>query len=200
MHFMHNKKVLGNRMPEAKPAIEEIQRIWEQAECLRTEDQVSRAIDAIAAKIEKDLQHTNPLVLCVMKGGLVFCGQLLLRLPFPLEVDYLHATRYGQKTEGGELEWIVDFSVDVKDRTILIVDDILDRGQTLAAIVEQLQTLGAKQVKTAVLVDKQLSDPIPDRITADYVAMKVEDRFLFGFGMDFKGYFRNAAGIYAAVV
>ncbi len=149
----------------------------------------------MAIKIKQQLGEQNPLVLCVMTGDLVPAGMLLPRLDFALNLDYIHATRYGHKTEGGELEWIVKPSKPLKDRIVLLVDDILDEGLTLEAIIHDCKSAGAKAVYSAVLVEKIRSRSID--IKADFVGVEVEDRYLFGFGMDYKGYLRNAAGIYA---
>ena len=128
------------------------------------------------------LADSNPLVLCVMTGGVVFCGQLLPRLDFPLDFDYLHATRYGPETQGGKISWRSAPWIPVKERTVLVVDDILDEGVTLAAVKESLTRLGAARVLVAVFADKVNGKPKP--VSADFVGLTVPDRFVFGFGMD----------------
>ena len=166
-----------------------------EADCLFTAQQVEAALDTLAESISAKQANNNPLVLCVMNGGLIVAGALLLRLDFPLEQDYLHATRYRGETQGGELKWLAEPSHILKGRHILIVDDILDEGYTLAAIAEHCRQAGATSVETVVLVEK-----IHERkqgFQADYIGLEVEDRYLFGYGMDYKGYLRNAAGIFA---
>ncbi|HHI92094.1 MAG TPA: hypoxanthine-guanine phosphoribosyltransferase [Gammaproteobacteria bacterium] len=172
-----------------------IQKVRIEADCLFSAEQVSAALNSMAEKISARHRDNHPLVLCVMNGGLIVTGELLLRLDFPLEQDYLHATRYRGKTQGGELKWLVEPRSSLKDRHVLVVDDILDEGYTLAAIVAYCQQAGARSVETVALVEK-----IHNRkhgIKADYIGLEVEDRYLFGYGMDYKGYLRNAAGIFA---
>ena len=135
------------------------------------------------------------LVLCVMTGGVIFCGQLLPKLDFPLDFDYLHATRYGPETQGGKISWRMAPWTPVKGRTVIILDDILDEGLTLAAIVERMKELGARACYTAVATDKLNGKNKP--LKADFVALTVPDRFVFGYGMDVRGAFRNLPAIYA---
>ena len=130
-----------------------------------------------------------------MSGGVPFAGHLMTQLNFPLEFDYLHVTRYGQETSGGALSWRSAPWTSVKDRVVIVLDDILDEGMTLAAIVERLKELGAKACYTAVATEKLNGKKKP--IKADFVALTVPDRFVFGFGMDVRGHFRNLPAIYA---
>jgi hypoxanthine phosphoribosyltransferase len=141
------------------------------------------------------LDGTDPIVMCVMNGGLILTAELLLRLHFPLEVSYLHATRYDNATTGGDLSWRVLPGPEVAGRTVLLVDDVLDAGHTLAAIVAQLHLLGAQRVITAVLVEKDVVRATPVRL--DEAALRCPNRYLFGHGMDYRGHWRNLAGIYA---
>jgi len=173
-----------------------IQDVYKKSTRLFTTDEVDAALDRMAIDIHQRLQDTNPVLLCVMIGGLVPMGNLLPRLDFPLEVDYVHATRYRGETTGGELHWKVRPSVNLTDRTVLIVDDILDGGITLAAIVEEVKALGAKTVLTAVLVDKYQKRVENGLKHADFVGLQIEDHYIFGYGMDYHEYLRNAPGIF----
>ncbi|MDX1696336.1 MAG: hypoxanthine-guanine phosphoribosyltransferase [Ketobacteraceae bacterium] len=178
-------------------SLEEVERVWNEADCLWSEQQVERAIDGVAQKIEQDMQNENPLVLTVMNGGLVFTSKVIMRLTIPLELDYIHVSRYGFGLTGNELQWKVTPQTNLENRTVLILDDILDEGQTLQAIIQACKSQGARSVRSAVLIEKlhdRKSDP---DFKADYTALEVEDRFIFGYGMDYKGYLRNASGIYA---
>jgi len=156
---------------------------------------VQAALQRVAGEIAATLSDKNPLVLCVMTGGLIFSGQLLPKLDFPLEFDYLHVTRYGQDTQGGKLSWRSAPWTTVKGRVVLVVDDILDEGLTLAAVCESIKRLGAAEVKTAVFVEKENGKQKP--IRADFVGLTVPDRFVFGFGMDVSGAWRHLPAIYA---
>jgi len=177
--------------------LEHIQQIMAEADTLFTEQEVEAAIDAIAEQINQQLANSNPVVFCVMNGGLIFSGKLLTKLTFPLEQSYLHASRYRNETTGGELFWKAKPEVSFLGREVLIIDDILDEGHTLAAIVDFCRHAGASKVHTAVLMDKQHNRKARPDLTADFVGLHCEDRYIFGYGMDYKGYWRNAAGIYA---
>jgi hypoxanthine phosphoribosyltransferase len=130
-----------------------------------------------------------------MGGAVVFAGQLIPHLAFPLECDYVHASRYGNKTSGSEINWVKDTHASLAGRTVLLLDDILDEGITLAAIRERLLANGAADVVTAVLADKVLGRAKP--ITADFVGVSLPNRYVFGCGMDVEGAWRNLPCIYA---
>lgn len=169
----------------------------EEADCLADEAVVEAALDRMATEITAALAHTNPIVYSVMNGGLILGGRILTRLPFPLEVAYLHATRYGHALQGTLLDWRVRPTQDLRGRTVLVLDDILDEGHTLAAIIEYLKNEGAREVFSAVLTHKVHDRKAYPGMRADFTGLDVADRFLFGCGMDYKGYWRNAPGIYA---
>ncbi len=149
----------------------------------------------MAITISNQLSDQNPLCLCVLNGAIVFTGKLLPLLAFPLQLDSTNATRYGSKTYGNEIEWLYRPALSVVNRTILIIDDILDHGITLAAVKEDCMKRGAKKVYSAVLVDKKTDQEKP--IKADFIGVNADNRYLFGYGMDYKGYLRNAPGLYA---
>jgi hypoxanthine phosphoribosyltransferase len=151
----------------------------------------------MAEAVTARLGESDPLLLCVLHGGLVTMGKLLTRLPFPLQTDYVHVSRYRGQTQGGELQWKARPSVSLRGRAVLVVDDILDEGYTLARILEYCMAEGAIQAQCAVLVEKQLPHSRGVPIHADYLGLTIPDRYVFGYGMDFKGYWRNAPGIYA---
>lgn len=174
-----------------------IQQVMDEADCLFSYDEVKQAIARIASKLSAALSEQNPILISVMNGGLVFSGHLLTRLSFPLQVDYLHATRYRNEIQGGQLDWQVEPSIDLNARVVVIVDDILDEGHTLLAITEYCKSKGASKVYTAVLVDKSHQRKASPGLKADFEGLVVADRFVFGFGMDYRGYWRNAPGIYA---
>jgi len=170
--------------------------VLDAADQLCTREEVEAALDRMAADIGQAISDRNPLLLCVMTGGLIVSSELFTRLGFPVQLDYLHATRY-QGTRGGSvLKWITRPSQGLQGRTLLVVDDILDEGLTLAAILEYCREQGAEAVYSAVLVEK-IHRRKPDDLKADFVGLRVEDRYLFGYGMDYHGYLRNVKGIYA---
>lgn len=175
----------------------EAEKVMAEADLLVTESDVVAAISRVACEITLELKDSNPLVLCVMNGGLIFGGQLLTQLCFPLEVGYIHATRYAHETRGATLDWIAKPKADFKGRTVLLLDDILDEGITLAAIADYCRQQGASAVLMAALIEKLHLRKVTPGMRADFCGIEVGDRFLFGYGLDYKGYWRNAAGIYA---
>ena len=177
--------------------IEKANTVLSEADLLVPEADVEAAIKRMAQEITSQLKETRPVLLCVMNGGLIFTGQLLTRLVFPLEVDYVHATRYGHEINGANLQWTVRPQLDLTGRTVLLLDDILDEGVTLAAIADYCHRQGASKVMMAVLVEKLHLRKVTPGMRADFTGIEVGDRFLFGYGLDYKGYWRNAPGIYA---
>ena len=157
-------------------------------------EEVERTLDRLAIEITGKLSGDNPIVLSVLNGALIPTGHLLTRLGFPLRQDYVHATRYRGATSGAELEWIGRPRTSLKDETVLVIDDILDEGITLEAIVNACRDAGAKVVYSAVFVEKTHNRN--SGFKADFVGLTVEDRYVFGFGMDYKGYLRNLPGIF----
>lgn len=171
--------------------------VMQDADCLHTQSEVEAAITQVAAAISQRLQDSNPVVFCVMNGGLIFAGQLLTQLSFPLEQSYLHATRYRNETRGGDLCWKAKPELSLVGRDVLVIDDILDEGHTLMAIIDFCRAAGARSVFSAVLLDKQHERKADPAFKADFVGIHCADRYVFGYGMDYKGYWRNAPGIYA---
>lgn len=154
------------------------------------------ALDRMAGAISKQLADTNPILMCVMQGGLIVTGKLAARLPFVLQLDYLHATRYRDQTSGADLQWKSRPTLDLQNRIVVLVDDILDEGETLFQVRKFCLDQGSAEVYCAVLIDKQ-HDRKSAPIKADFVGLQAADHYLFGYGMDYKGYLRNAAGIFA---
>jgi len=169
--------------------------LLKDSDLIASADEVQSAVQRVAGEIERALGKSYPLVLAVMGGAVVFAGQILPKLRFPLDFDYLHASRYGAGTRGGGIEWRVRPSETVRGRAVLVLDDILDHGETMAAIRRGLLELGADSVRCAVLVEKKLNQKKP--ITADFVGLQIPDRFVFGCGMDAKGFWRNLPEIRA---
>lgn len=185
-------------MPQGVELTEaELSGVVERAECLHDGAAVAAGIERLATEITETLSATRPLVLGVMTGAIVPLGRLLPHLQFPLELDYIHATRYHKSTIGRELIWLARPQTALRGRTVLLVDDILDEGHTFKGLLDACREEGAEAVYTAVLADK----PNPRRepgMLADFVGVTVPERYVFGAGMDYKGYLRNLDGIYAA--
>jgi hypoxanthine phosphoribosyltransferase len=175
--------------------LKEIQRVEKEAECLYNQRQVEAAIDKMALDITEKLADKNPLCLCVLNGGIIFSGLLLSRLKFPLQLDYIHATRYNNQTSGNTLHWLAKPQRSLKQRVVLVMDDIHDEGITQKEIVAWCYQQKADHVYSAMLVEKQHQRKFSD--SADFTGLSVADRYVFGYGMDYKSYLRNSAGIYA---
>ena len=174
---------------------EEIRRVAAEAECLYPQTAVSAAVANMAQAITARLQDTHPVVLSVLNGGIFLTGELLLQLPFPLELDSIKAGRYQGATRGTDMRWTLTPATPLTGRTVLIVDDILDEGITLAAIRQYCREAGAAAVYSAILVDKLIGREKPCQ--ADFVGLTAPNRYLFGYGRDYKNHLRNWPGIYA---
>ena len=168
---------------------------WRRAEPVVDADTVTRAIDRTAVRLTLALRAANPLVLCVMNGALVYGGRLLVRLHFPLELGYVHVARYGDYTRGGSLAWVSRPRQSLAGRQVLLVDDVLDDGDTLDTVRRWASEEGAARVWTTVLVRKQT--PRNEAIDIDFTALHCPDRYLIGCGMDYRGYWRNLPAVYA---
>lgn len=169
--------------------------VYQQADLLHAANDVGAALDRVADAIAADYRDRDPVLVCVMNGAVYPFSEILRRLEMPLRTDYIHATRYGGNLTGGQISWLAEPHVDPQGQHILIIDDILDEGETLDNIVRYYQHKGAASVRSAVLVVKDRPRKID--YMADYVGLHVPDRYVFGCGMDYKGYLRNLPGIYA---
>lgn len=167
----------------------------DHSDIIFTEQQVQAAVANVAREINAAMADLHPLVLSVMGGAVVFTGQLLPMLTFPLDFDYVHVSRYGNNQQGGEMKWKVAPQENVRGRAVLVVDDILDEGETLHAVRERVMALGAKSFYSAIFADKLNGKIKP--IQADFVGLQVPDRFVFGYGMDIHGAWRNLPAIHA---
>lgn len=177
---------------------EYIREVQAKATLLYSAAEIKSALDKMAAHMQKELAFKNPIFLTVMNGGLFVASELCLRLNFPLQMDYIHATRYQGKVTGASIHWKHEPSLSLENRTVVIIDDILDGGITLKAIHDYCYGHGAEKVYTAVLMDK-INARLPEGMThADFTAIsEPETQYLYGFGLDYHDYLRNIPGIYA---
>jgi len=183
-------------MANQEESIKKYQKVLEDAELLYTRSEINKVIDDISIAITNELEKTNPIIIPIMIGGLITAGQLIPKLNFPLQIDYAHATRYAGGVRGGKLTWLKKPDKPLIGRTILLVDDILDEGITLSEIIKYCYSNGAKNVFTAVLVQKVLANKKFNQ-NIDFVGVSVPNVYVFGYGMDYCEYHRNSAGIYA---
>src|ERR1700733_15326918 len=176
--------------------IDKVKSILDEADCLYDFAAMNTALDRMAIEITEKLGDTNPIILTVMTGALIPVGHLVTRLPFPIEMDYIHVTRYRGSMRGGDLHWLVEPRQSLKDRTVLIVDDIMDGGLTLSAIIDYCNQAGATKVYSAVMVNKVRTREEGVNFEPNFNGLKTENRYVFGFGLDYEEYLRNAPGIY----
>jgi hypoxanthine phosphoribosyltransferase len=174
---------------------EEALRLLEEADVICDAQRVQREVARIAGEISALLRERFPMVLSVMGGAAVFTGQLLPQLGFPLEFGAIEVTRYNNDIQGRDISWRLAPRDELRGRTVLVIDDILDEGVTLAAIRKKLVEMGALEVYCAVFADKDIGRDKPVR--ADFVGIIVPNRYVFGFGMDAYGLWRNLPAIYA---
>jgi hypoxanthine phosphoribosyltransferase len=170
-------------------------KMLDESDLVCTAAEIDRAIERVAGEITAEFRDRYPLVLCVMNGALFFCARLLPLLRFPLHLDYVHASRYGDAIDGRRVRWKVEPDEGVQARHVLVVDDILDEGDTLAAIKAKVLERGAASCKVAVLSDKIKPNRKP--IVPDFVGVTIPDRFVFGCGLDAYGLWRNLPAIHA---
>jgi hypoxanthine phosphoribosyltransferase len=177
-------------------AAADLERVYREAQQLYSPSEVAAALDSMAARISADLAHRNPLVVAVMHGGIFAAVNLCSRFQFLYEFDYVHVGRYGRNLDGGELEWIVRPGKSCRNRVVLLVDDVLDKGLTLTALQAAMHEASVAELRTAVLVSKDTDNP-GSRPPVDYVGLSAGREYLFGCGMDYRGYWRHSAGLFA---
>lgn len=176
--------------------INRFNQVKQNATLLHSRETINSALGTLKSKLTGDYADKNPIFLVVMNGGLIFAGKLLPLLDFPLQIDYCHATRYRGETTGGSIEWKAKPQMSLKDRHVIIVDDILDEGHTLQGIVEACDSMGAISVKTLVLIERLHNRKATANMTADYCELQGPDQYSFGMGMDYNHYWRNCEEIY----
>lgn len=179
---------------DIKQKFNEAINLFQSAEEIFSETECEAALQHMAKQITHDLKDCYPLVLPVMGGAVVFTGKLLPLLNFPLDFDYIHITRYGDKLQGGHFQWLRE-PKNVAGRDVLVLDDILDEGHTLAEIKKHIMAAGAKSCRSAVFANKLIDKDKP--VQADYIGLNVPNRYVFGYGMDAKNMWRNIGAIYA---
>jgi hypoxanthine phosphoribosyltransferase len=178
-------------------ALQDARAVLAAADCLHDARAVQAAYDRLAVALHGEYAARDPLILCVMIGGLAPTAELTRRLEFPFEIDYLHATRYRGATQGGGLVWKRQPDARrIENRHVLVIDDILDEGHTLVAIRQALLGFGPASLKVAVLAEK-LHARRAREAHAEFIGLQVEDRYVFGCGMDYKEYWRQLPAIYA---
>jgi len=172
-----------------------IQALIRKSSVIYSEIEIKTVIKNIADQVNQTIKTDDLYVLCVMNGALIFAGQLLPRLEKNIQYSYIHATRYAASLTGGPIHWLVKPPIDIKGKTVLILDDILDEGITLREIATTCLAMKAKAIYTAVLFDKEITKE--KSYFPNFIGLKVPNRFVFGYGLDCKGLGRNLPHLYA---
>ncbi|OGT20958.1 MAG: hypoxanthine-guanine phosphoribosyltransferase [Gammaproteobacteria bacterium RIFCSPHIGHO2_02_FULL_42_13] len=175
----------------------DVDALFKKAHLLHGQAEINAVMDKMAVEIKTKLGDTKPIMLCILNGALIFMGHLLTRLNFPLQIDYVHVSRYRGEIQGRNLDWIAEPNGMLEGRTVVLVEDILDSGLTLSAVKDYCTKRRVKNVYTAVLIDKNHPRDPGGLAKADFTGLYVEDKFLIGYGLDYKGFCRNLPGIYA---
>jgi hypoxanthine phosphoribosyltransferase len=159
--------------------------------------EINQAIDKVSSKVSERFHNKNPICVCVMNGGMPFLSSFMQKMNFPLQIDYVHVSRYLGECYGQAIQWLKSPSIDSNGRDVIIFDDILDGGLTLAEISRYFIRHGAS-VSTVVLLDRKAKREKGGLIKADYSCFEMEDKsYVYGFGMDYYGYLRNVPGVFA---
>lgn len=161
-------------------------------ELLFSAEELEQAIDRVAVRLNVELRNTKPVFICVMKGGLPFTWDLMRRINLDIEMDFIRVRRYTER-KGGKLVVERDVGIDLTGKTVVLIDDILDRGVTINHLLRKYRVV-AETVYTCVLVDKKTKRDCP--IEADFVAVTCPDVFIVGRGMDYEGKYRQLPAIY----
>lgn len=193
--MLNGHNVFRNEAISDDNSMKDKQQVFDNSEQLYSMGDINDALEGLADLLTQQYATVNPVLLCVMNGSVITTGHLLPKLSFPLELDYIHVSRYGDKTIGGELNWLHKPNISLENRAVILIEDIFDQGVTLQALRDHCQQAGAKSVSCVALIDKLHNNKVGLR--PEFVGLTVPDRYVFGFGMDYQGYWRNAPGIYA---
>jgi hypoxanthine phosphoribosyltransferase len=156
---------------------------------LITDEQLARRIKILAREIEKDFRGREMVVVSLLSGTVMFLADLIRHLNLPLRLDFIGVSSYGLGTESGELVFTKELRLDVRNRDVLLVDDILDTGKTMSRVLPKIRALKPRRIKTCVLLDKAARRV--EKIEADYVGFEIPDYFVVGYGLDFAERYRN---------
>ena len=153
------------------------------------ERQIARRVRQLSAEIQKDFEGREMVVVSLLSGTVMFLADLIRRLSLPMRLDFIGVSSYGAGTTPGELVFTKELRLDVRDRDVLLVDDILDTGRTLTKVLAKLRALKPRRIKVCVLLDKAARRVEP--VQADYAGFEIPDYFVVGYGMDFGERYRN---------
>jgi hypoxanthine phosphoribosyltransferase len=159
------------------------------SEILITEEQIKAAVTELGERVTRDYQGKNPLLICILKGSTIFFTDLIRQIDLPLEIDFMAISSYGSNTTSGEVRLVKDLDRSIEGRNVLIVEDIVDSGKTLAYLKRILNNRGAASIRIISLLDKPTRRLVP--LSVDYTGFEIPDAFVVGYGLDFNEKYRN---------
>ncbi|MCX8156402.1 MAG: hypoxanthine phosphoribosyltransferase [Verrucomicrobiae bacterium] len=179
------------RLPETSRRLQPPPPRWRHdlAGVLIPEDRLARRVRQLAAAIQRDYRHREPVLVALLSGTVVFLADLVRHLELPLRLDFLSVSSYGASTTSGELTFTKDLRLDIQGRDVLVVEDILDTGRTLTAVLAKLRAHRPRRLRVCVLLDKPARRQVP--VTAHYTGFRIPDFFVVGYGLDFAERYRN---------
>lgn len=160
-------------------------------EVLITEEQLQQRIAELGAEISHDYQRRQLLMVCILRGGVMFLTDLIRQLTVPVAIEFMAVSSYGSgsRASSGEVRITLDLNTSITDRDVIIVEDIIDSGHTLASVIEMLQTRNPASLCVCTLLDKVQRREV--EVPIRYRGFKIEDKFVFGYGLDMDEYYRN---------
>jgi hypoxanthine phosphoribosyltransferase len=161
------------------------------------EAEILAAVHRVAEDINRDIADKNPLFICVLNGAFMFAGDLMKTINFPCEITFIKLSSYDGLYTSGTVKEIIGLNESVVGRNVVVVEDIVDTGITMERILESLRAKGASDIRVATFLQKP--DALQRDITVDYVAMKIPNDFIVGYGLDYDGYGRNLKDIYTVI-
>ncbi len=161
------------------------------------EEEILKAVKEVGLAINRDLEGTNPLFICVLNGAFMFAGDLMKTINIPCEITFIKLSSYDGLYTSGTVKEIIGLNESVVGRNVVVVEDIVDTGITMGRILSSLKAKGASDIRIATFLQKP--DALQKDINVDYVAMKIPNDFIVGYGLDYDGYGRNLKDIYTVV-
>ena len=159
------------------------------SEIMITEEQIQKTVAELGARVTRDYKGKNPLMICILKGSSIFFTDLIRQIDLPVEIDFMAISSYGANTTSGEVRLVKDLDRSIEGRDVLIVEDIVDSGKTLAYLKRILNNRGAASIRIITLLDKPSRRLVP--LSVDYTGFEIPDAFVVGYGLDFNEKYRN---------
>ena len=166
-------------------------------ELFLSQEEIEKAIDKVAAKMNEDLADADPLFICILNGAFMFVSDLMKRVNVPSEMTFVKLSSYSGTSSTGKIREIFGLVEDIKGRTVVIIEDIVDTGHTMSKMLDELKNREPKDIKVATLLFKPKA--LQTDVKLDYVALEIPSDFIVGYGLDYDGYGRNLSDIYKVI-